>query len=104
MGIKAMIARCTARIDVLPQIAIDAAVQIQADARNDARTRAGNVPLFKGKPKWSADVPITAIARGDRITVTAIDWAMSHLRRDGRPREWIATIQRTALERLRAIR
>ena len=103
MGIKALIARCVARADVLPLIATEAAKQIQADLRAASTTRRGNVPLFAG-PLSPITIPSTATASGNVITVSAVDWVMRKARQKGQPLEWVATVQRVALDRLRAIR
>lgn len=103
MGIRAMIARCTARADVLPLIATEAAAEIQKDFRLTSTTRRGNVPLFVG-PLSTVAIPTTARAADNVITVSAVDWVMRRARAEGRPLEWIGTIQRVAIRRLRAIR
>ena len=98
-----MIARCVARAEVLPLIAADAAVEIQADFRQTSTTRRGNVPLYVG-PLSTVAIPTTAKATDNIITVSAVDWVMRRARQEGRPLEWIATVRRVARRRLRAIR
>jgi hypothetical protein len=106
MGIRAMIARCVARAEVLPLIATEAAAEIQADLRLASTTRAGNVPLYGGPLRGNVDgtVPTTATASGATITIRAVDWVLRKAREKGQPAEWIGTVQRVALRRLRAIR
>lgn len=58
----------------------------------NARTRRGNVPLFKGAPKWSADLPITVTATGNQIVIRAVDWSMRRMLAKGSPREWVAAV------------
>lgn len=62
----------------------------------NARTPRGNVPLYKGKPKWSADLPITVTASSDAITIRAVGWSMRKMLAKGSPAEWLAVVAAVA--------
>jgi hypothetical protein len=62
-----------------------AAPRIAAKLRADATTRRGNVPSF-GK---GGDIPITAVATDDAITITAADWVIAKAVEKGQPADWL---------------
>lgn len=74
------------------RVAAKGAAQLLPIVREHARTSRGNVPLFPGKPKWSADLPITVKASSDAITIRSVDWAMRRMIADGAPEEWLAIV------------
>ncbi len=74
------------------RIAAKSAIAMRPVVIENARTPRGNVPLFRGKPKWSGNLPITVTATSSQITVRAVDWCMRKMIAKGSPREWLATI------------
>jgi hypothetical protein len=106
MGLRDMQGRFLATAKILPLIAADAAVEIQENLRIFSTTRRGNVPLYSGPLRGNVDgtVPTTAVARGNVITITAVDWVLRKARASGQQAMWSAAIHRAAVRQLRAIR
>ena len=81
--------------DRVSAIAEKSATEIAAKLRADATTKRGNVPQFspgaKGHP--GGDIPITATAAGDTITVSAPDWVLAKAIDRGQPDEWIGIVR-----------
>jgi len=84
--LQAFVASLPGRVSVVAEAS---APEIAAKLRADATTARGNVPSF-GK---FGDVPITATASGDVITVTAADWVMSKAIELEQPAEWIGIVR-----------
>ncbi len=74
------------------RVAAKSTAPLRAVVVENARTRRGNVPLYKGAPKWSADLPITVVASPDAITIRAVDWSMRRMIAKGSPAEWMAVV------------
>ena len=70
-------------------IAEKSAPEIEAKLRADATTGRGNVPSY-GK---FGDVPITARASGETITVTAAGWVMKKAIDLDQPEEWLGIVR-----------
>jgi len=62
-----------------------AAPRIEARARDDSRTKRGNVPSFGDR---FGDIPTTAVADGETIEVTAADWVMARAKNLDQPSAW----------------
>lgn len=70
-------------------VAAASAPRIQAKFRADATTRRGNVPSF-GK---LGDVPITATARPEAVTITGPDWCVEKAVERGQVDEWVEIVR-----------
>ncbi len=68
-----------------PTLVQRVAPKAQAMLRESSRTPRGNTPLFKGKPKWSADIPTTVTAVGDELKINMVDWALAKENAKGLP-------------------
>lgn len=84
----------------LPTIARQTAPKIEARLRGAATTKRGNVPAYapgaKGSP--SPAIPITAIAPGPVVIVTAPDWVLQKAIERGQVIEWIDLAAQTTRE------
>lgn len=78
--VKAWIAKVRKAPETIAQ---RVAPRLQALMREKSRTRRGFIPLFAGKPKWSANIPTTVTANGDTMTINGADWVLAKANANG---------------------
>jgi hypothetical protein len=95
-ALKAKLRKLTAPREVTQTITQRVAPKAQAMIRESSRTKAGNVPWFKGPLRGSSDIPTTVTAQGDELKINMVDWALEKENAKGLPDKMAALVREEA--------